>query len=524
MLAYYLDPVDYSGNTDIWATQVGSGQPLNLTSDHAGADAFPSYSPDGRQIAFWSSRDGGGYFVMPALGGPPRKIIAESALLPATRPQWSSDGKRLACVVHDQASPSAAVVSLDTGDSRRVPLPGRNAFGRLDLAWSPDGRYFAYVDAKYYSSQIRQLLVIGIEDGTTSEITDGRTNVASPTWSRDSRDLYYVSNRAGGMDLWRQGMKGGQPVGAPLPMTTGVGVSSAAFSPDGRRVAYSKGRVMANVWRAPILPDRPARWSDAQQVTFDDAYIEMVDVSRDGERLIVSSDRAGNADLWALPSGGGSMQQVTTDPTPDWAPRWSPDGREIAFYAYRSGKREIWVQPVGGGAARQITTSEVESTYPDWSPDGREIVFYSPREGKAQVWIVAADGGEARQVTEGPIDQDPAWSPDGAWVAFVSSRSGRRLVWRVASKGGEARKLSEVEGDRPRWSPDGKWIYLLGTGASLGDLWAVPAAGGPARKLTDLVGRRGTLEEGALATDGKFLYFSWREGLGDIWVMDVVDE
>ena len=366
--------------------------------------------------------------------------------------------------------------------------------------------------------------MIGVEDGTTSEITDGRTNVASPTWSRDSRDLYYVSNRAGSMDLWRQGMRGGQPVGAPLPMTTGVGVSSAAFSPDGRKLAYSKGRVMANVWRAPILPDRPARWSDAQQVTFDDAYIEMVDVSRDGERLIVSSDRAGNADLWVLPSGGGSMQQVTTDPTPDWAPRWSPDGREIAFYAYRSGKREIWVQPLGGGAARQITTSEVESSYPDWSPDGREIVFYSAREGKTQVWIVAAHGGEARQVTEGPVDQDPSWSPDGGWLAFVSSRSGRPLVWRVASKGGEALKLSEVEGDRPRWSPDGKWIYLLGTGASSGNLWAVPAAGGPARKVTDLVGKRGTLEESALATDGKFLYFSWREGLGDIWVMDVVDD
>jgi TolB protein len=316
------------------------------------------------------------------------------------------------------------------------------------------------VDTKYYTSQVRQILVTGVEDGTTAEITDGRTNVASPTWSRDSRDLYYVSNLAGSMDLWRQRMRGGQPVGTPLPMTTGVGLSSAVFSPDGRKLAYSKGRVMANVWRAPILPDRPARWSDAQQVTFDDAYIEMVDVSRDGERLLVSSDRTGNPDLWVLPSAGGSMQQVTTDPTPDWGPRWSP-------------------------------RSEVESSYPDWSPDGREIVFYSPREGKTHVWIVAADGGEARQVTEGPSDYDPSWSPDGGWLAFVSSRSGRPLLWRVASKGGEAQKLSEIEGDMPRWSPDGKRIYLLGAGTSSGNLWAVPAAGGPARKVTDLVGKRG---------------------------------
>ena len=107
-----------------------------------------------------------------------------------------------------RTSPTAAVVSLDTGESRRVPLPGRNVNGRLDLAWSSDGRHFAYVDTKSDLSQIGQILVLGVEEGTTSEVTDGRTNVASPTWSRDSRDLYYVSNRAGSMDLWRQRMRG----------------------------------------------------------------------------------------------------------------------------------------------------------------------------------------------------------------------------------------------------------------------------------------------------------------------------
>jgi TolB protein len=144
MLAYHLDPVDYAGNTDIWVTQPGSGHALNLTADHPGADGFPSYSPDGRQIAFWSSRDGGGYFVMPALGGAPRKILEEPAEFPeATRPQWSSDGKQLAWVVYETARSIAVVVALDTGTSQRVSLPGRSD-SRLDLAWSPDGRHFAY--------------------------------------------------------------------------------------------------------------------------------------------------------------------------------------------------------------------------------------------------------------------------------------------------------------------------------------------------------------------------------------------
>jgi Tol biopolymer transport system component len=73
----------------------------------------------------------------------------------------------------------------------------------------------------------------------------------------------------------------------------------------------------------------------------------------------------------------------------------------------------------------------------------------------------------------------------------------------------------------PRWSPDGKWIYFLGVGGSAGNLWVVPSAGGLARRVSDLVGKRGLLASSAFATDGKYLYFSWQEGLGDIWVMDV---
>ena len=152
------------------------------------------------------------------------------------------------------------------------------------------------------------------------------------------------------MDLWQQRVgDDGARTGEPERITTGIAMRSAAFSRDGSKLAYSLGRgTVSNVWRVPVLRDRTATWSDAEQLTFDEAFIQFIDLSPDGERLVLSSDRSGNQDLWTLASGGGEMTQLTDDPTPDWRPSWSPDGNEIVFYAYRSGNRDIWVMPLDG--------------------------------------------------------------------------------------------------------------------------------------------------------------------------------
>ena len=145
------------------------------------------------------------------------------------------------------------------------------------------------------------------------------------------------------MDFWQQPMDSdGTPSGTPHRLTTAVGMRQAQLSPDGSKLAYSRGRRIANLWRLPILAGRTATWADAEQLTFDQALVEHFDVSGDGERLLVSSDRGGNPDIWMMPSSGGEMQQLTATPTPDWAPAWSPDGKEFAFYSFRSGNRDVW--------------------------------------------------------------------------------------------------------------------------------------------------------------------------------------
>ncbi len=191
--------------------------------------------------------------------------------------------------------------------------------------------------------------------------------------------FFFVSNRGGSMDLWQQRIGEEGPVGAPEPLTVGVGMRRAAFSPDGTKLAYSKGRLVGNVRRVPILRDRTASWADTEQITIGQAYTGGVDISPDGRRLLVGSDRSGNRDIWVLPAEGGDMTQLTTNPTGDGGARWSPDGREIAFWSYRSGNRDLWVMPAEGGPARPLTSDPERESNATWSPDGTEIAFVSAR-------------------------------------------------------------------------------------------------------------------------------------------------
>ena len=326
----------YDDDWDIFVTQIAGGQPVNITADHQGLDRFPSWSPDGRTIAFVSQRDGAwGLYVTAAVGGSPRRL---SALRSSTRgaPQWSPDGEEIAVHGYESGENFVETVSVESQETRRVRLPDHEGYESSNLRWSPDGRYFAYLD-KLGGYEITRLWLVPASGGEPSPVTDGTTNDWSPSWSADGRTLFFVSNRGGSMDLWQQGIdEHGAVSGEAKPLTTGLGIDAAVFSPGGTTLAYSRGSRFSstNVWRIPILEDRLATWTDAEQLTFDDgAYLQFVDVAQDGTRLVMSSDRRGNQDLWMVPSTGGSLTPLTTDRTPDWDPEWSPDGQAIAFYA-----------------------------------------------------------------------------------------------------------------------------------------------------------------------------------------------
>jgi len=219
-----------------------------------------------------------------------------------------------------------------------------------------------------------------------------------------------------------------------------------------------------------------------------------------------------------MPSSGGELQQLTRDPALDAGPRWKPDGKELVFYSTRGGHRQIWIMPLDGGPARRLSTDEGETVYPSWSPDSVEIIAQG-----AGLTAISTQSGEKRILLNENVSF-PEWSPDGRSVIGELNRGGVFRLWQIPAMGGQPQPLTQGEAAIGRWSPDGKSIYFVGSRRNQpnNNIWQLSLSNRQERPLTALTGKRGYVGGAALATDGRYLYFSWEESIGDIWAADII--
>ena len=500
---------------DIWVTQPAGGTPINRTAGFGNRNMFPRWSPSGSMVSFWSDQDGGGCYIMPALGGAPRRVAGSSRFDPNPA-EWSDDGTQISCVTGPIDKPVLTTVSVETGTTTgAVELPGGNE-RRMFVTRSPDGKHLALAIASAgLDADLARLVIYESATGTEHAITDGRTKAWSPFWSRDGRSLFYLDVSGSTMDLKEQRltMDGGAD-GAPRTLTAGVGMRSAALSHDGTRLAYSVGRRIGNAYRVPFRRDRAATWADTEQLTFDQASVQCLDLDPTGTRLALSSNRSGSFDLWTMPAAGGSLTQVTSDPSAEWCPVWSPDGASFTFFAYRSGNRDVWTMPAAGGEWKQITTNPGADLHPRWTSGGKAVVYLSARGTTIGIFQSTFDGAPDQLVS--------APSTGGRVSPIDRLLVDRDIDSRIS--------ILDLDGRRPRrtlavrsetvpiWSIDGKQLLVR---SAADRLTSVDVDSGVERSVLDLSGRRGSLNVYGTPTDGKFVYFIWEEDLGDIWTMDV---
>jgi predicted Ser/Thr protein kinase len=133
-----------SGNRDIYLQSIGGQTPINLTKDSPADDDQPAFSPDGERIAFRSSRDGGGIFVMDRTGEGLRRLTTHGY-----RPTWSHDGAQIAFAsenVDMNPGNSQGISEIWVVSARGNAEPRRLPVGDAVLpSWSPNGFRIAFM-------------------------------------------------------------------------------------------------------------------------------------------------------------------------------------------------------------------------------------------------------------------------------------------------------------------------------------------------------------------------------------------
>lgn len=320
------------------------------------------------------------------------------------------------------SAPTASVAASATVDlcaDTLSPVPAGSTTGQL-VGTVDSGRILIGIEAIGGAGTIALAYIDASGLHVVPMAHDG--TLAHAAWAPGGT-IVFDSERAGGRHLFRVAADG-----SGLTQVTsepGSAEQDASFSPHGDRIAYANYscveerdfgiHVAAADGSGPVALNEPFPLHSAAGEG-DAAF------SPDGKSVafVRFADESHGA-VWVVPAAGGEARRLTSDDFGASYPRWSPDGRSILFAGRSmdaaSADSVLWVVPAAGGEPRRVfkhdaSTSELEG---EWSPDGSQIVFkaYQPGWDHNELRIAAADGTHERTLWVGTQStaETPHWGP-----------------------------------------------------------------------------------------------------------------
>ncbi len=499
---YFGDPgispdgaeIAFISGGDIWTVPSRGGEARLLVS-HPATESAPRYSPDGKYLAFTSTRTGNGdvYLLTLATGELKRLTFDDAAELAES---WSPDSRWVyfSSNARDIAG-MTDVYRVSREGGMPMPVSADRYTTEYFSAPSPDGQTLALTARGLAGSQwwrkghshIDESEIWLRRDGDPARyerVTAGGAKEAWPMWSKDGRTLFYMSDRGGPQNIWQKPLNG---VARQVTKFTGGRVLWPSISADGRTIVFERD---FHIWKLDTESGKAAA-------------VEIV------RRGVPSGPAVQHISL------AGQFQELAL----------SPDGKKVAFTSHG----EVFAASAkDGGEAQRLTRTPAQESQLAWAPDSRRLVYASDRDGASRLYLYDFTSAKETRLTASGPDYAPRFSPDGKLLAFI--RNARELrILDMSSK--EERNVATGYFDRPPlledhpfvWSPDNQWLAYMDVGSkAFNNAFAVPAKGGQARPLSFLANT--SSRELAWSPDGKFLLFttSQRTENGQVARVDLV--
>ncbi|HUR96887.1 MAG TPA: winged helix-turn-helix domain-containing protein [Pyrinomonadaceae bacterium] len=396
-------------------------------------DADPNFSPDGRQIAFASLRDGNAeIYLMNVDGSDVRRLTNHPSW--DSHPVFSPDGTAIAFPSDRESEDSDVYVMRSDGQGavRRLTFWKSNESVGPG-SWSPDGTKILFVSDRDGNDDI--FMISAEVDPSQLVVMDVSGDLQFPSYSPDGRQIVYQStfaDKSGELRVFD--VDAGQ---SRLLLKAESANFAPVFSPDGTQIAF-QNRIENNTEICLIKTDG----SDLRNLTNNPARDGTPDWSPDGTQIVFSSNRGGNYgkyDLFLMSANGGDQREIYSNKNGmSLSPAWSADGVSIVFANDKEdgarGNFEIFKITVGSGeAAQRLTFRPRYDGSPALSPDGKKIAFTSNNDGNDEIYAMNSDGTGLTRITRNSAeDSTPRFSPDGRRIIFSSNRSGKFALYEIA--------------------------------------------------------------------------------------------
>jgi Tol biopolymer transport system component/beta-lactamase regulating signal transducer with metallopeptidase domain len=378
---------------DIYLLDTGTGREAPLV-EHPANDLSPLWTPDGKRVLFVSDRTGtfGIWAVNVTAGKPdgsPELVKADLGLIHPLG--FTRDGSLYFAFPWKEEVYTA---TLDP-EAGRIVAPPRSVSPRFvgansRPAWSPDGRYLAYLTSRGDRVQPPLLSIRSLDSGKVRELSPQLRRIATLQWSSDGRSLLATGvHPKSGEGAFRINARTGAVTSFPGSEKE---VRFPAWSRDERTVSYVDLGPAARYYR---IVARDLKTGDEKELHRGNGRANGLCLSPDGRQLAVAEADAspGSRVIRAMRATGGVPREFCRVKEEGsfgaLTLRWTPDGQQLLFGWNSKRATELWRVPVGGGEPQRLGEIPRYARHLAVHPDGKQMSFHaSISDGGAGVWVM----------------------------------------------------------------------------------------------------------------------------------------